>query len=369
MSGAVTQQNFSEVASLMEAFCPMHVILDEAGTIVQTGASLQKLRAGLPLVGRSFLEVFELRRPQAVQTMEGLLASEGVKLHLRLRGTPETSLKGVLAPFGGGRGAVVNLGFGISLLDAVRDYALVSSDFAATDLAIEMLYLVEAKSAAMEASRMLNLRLQGAMIAAEEQAFTDTLTGLKNRRAMDHVLARLITAGRDFALMHIDLDFFKAVNDTLGHAAGDHVLQNVARIMVEETRSEDTVARVGGDEFVILFDGLTDCDTLERVAGRIIQKLEVPMPFGTHMCHVSASCGTVLSLSYEHPEAAQMLADADLALYASKHAGRAQHSFFRVEMRETPAETGLENTSIPAAVAPRKTAPTPAQNRRKDGLL
>ena len=152
------------------------------------------------------------------------------------------------------------------------DYALVSSDFAATDLAIEMLYLVEAKSAAMEASRKLNLRLQGAMIAAEEQAFTDTLTGLKNRRAMDHVLARLIEAGREFALMHIDLDFFKAVNDTLGHAAGDHVLQNVARIMVEETRSDDTVARVGGDEFVILFDGLTDRETLVRVAERIIQK-------------------------------------------------------------------------------------------------
>jgi len=366
MSGAEAKPEIGAVSALMDAFCPMHVILDEAGTIVHIGATLQKLRAGLPLVGRAFLEVFELRRPQTAQTMEALLASAGVKLHLRLRGAPETALKGVLAPLGGGQGAVVNLGFGISLLDAVRDYALVSSDFAATDLAIEMLYLVEAKSAAMEASRMLNLRLQGAMIAAEEQAFTDTLTGLKNRRAMDHVLARLITAGRDFALMHIDLDFFKAVNDTLGHAAGDHVLQNVARIMVEETRSEDTVARVGGDEFVILFDGLTDCETLERVAKRIIQKLEVPMPFGAHMCHVSASCGTVLSLSYDSPEAAQMLADADLALYASKHAGRAQHSFFRVEMRETSAADAPPEDSIPAAMAPRKSATAPAQNRRKD---
>jgi hypothetical protein len=64
-----------------------------------------------------------------------------------------------------------------------------------------------------------------------------------------------------------------------------------------------------------------------------------------------------------------MLADADLALYASKHAGRAQHSFFRVEMREASAHTELTNNSIPAAVAPRKAAPTPAQNRRKDGLL
>jgi len=179
------------------------------------------------------------------------------------------------------------------------------------------------------------------------------------------VLARLIEAGREFALMHIDLDFFKAVNDTLGHAAGDHVLQNVARIMVEETRSDDTVARVGGDEFVILFDGLTDRETLVQVAERIIQKLEVPMPFGAHMCHVSASCGTVLSMSYDAPDAVQMLADADLALYASKHAGRAQHSFFRREMRDAGLSPEISGV-IPAAVAPRKGTAGDAENRRID---
>jgi len=351
----------ADLGDLMETLCPMHVILDETGHIVHVGATLQKLRADLPMQGARFLEVFELRRPRRVTTMDELLKSAGVKLHLRLRGAPETGLKGVLAPLSDGRGAVLNIGFGISLLDAVRDYALVSSDFAATDLAIEMLYLVEAKSAAMEASRKLNLRLQGAMIAAEEQAYTDTLTGLKNRRAMDHVLARLIGRGSDFALMQIDLDFFKAVNDTLGHAAGDHVLQNVARIMVEETRDDDTVARVGGDEFVILFDGLTECAALSRVAERIIEKLEVPMPFGEHLCQISASCGTVLSQSYDAPEAAVMLADADLALYASKNAGRAQHSFFSPQMRE--AKTGATG-AIPAAVEPRHAGKTPPKDRR-----
>jgi diguanylate cyclase (GGDEF)-like protein len=324
---------------VLDAFCPMHLVLDETGHICHAGASLQKLRPGSKLLGARFLEVFELRRPRRVGSMRDLLQNAGVKLHLRFRAPPETALKGVLTPLEGGRGAVVNLGFGISLMDAVRDYALVSSDFAATDLAIEMLYLVEAKSAAMEASRKLNLRLQGAMIAAEEQAFTDTLTGLKNRRAMDHVLARLIRQGRGFALMQIDLDFFKAVNDRLGHAAGDYVLQNVARIMVEETREEDTVARVGGDEFVILFDGLTARSALSRVAARIIEKLEVPMPFGEDVCQISASCGTVLSHNYAEPEAGGMLSDADIALYASKNAGRAQHRFFCEDMRrETAAE-------------------------------
>lgn len=325
---------------VLDTLCPMHAVLDPSGHICHAGPTLRKLRPGRALESCRFLELFELRRPRTVDSMEALLASSGMKLHLKFRDPPATALKGVLMPLPGtGRdgaptGAVVNLSFGISIVDAVRDYKLSAADFAATDLTIEMLYLVEAKSAAMEASRKLNTQLQSAMIAAEERAFTDTLTGLRNRRAMDHILGRLIDSGRRFALMHIDLDYFKAVNDTLGHAAGDHVLQEVARIMVEETRSDDTVARVGGDEFVILFDGLVDEKRLEAAAGRIISKLEVPIPFEGQFCHVSASGGTVLSSAYAAPDAAQMLADADLALYASKHKGRACHTFFRPELRD-----------------------------------
>lgn len=333
-----------ELATLLDAFCPMHLRLDATGHIRHVGPTLQKLRPEAPMLGLRFMELFELRRPRSVNSMEDLLRSAHVKLHMRFREMPQTALNGVLAPLPDGQGAIVNLSFGISLVDAVRDYALTGTDFAATDLAIEMLYLVEAKSAAMEASRKLNLRLQGAMIAAEEQAYTDTLTGLKNRRAMDHVMHRLIATQSQFALMNIDLDYFKAVNDTLGHAAGDHVLQKVARIMVDETRAEDTVARIGGDEFVIIFDGVTDREMLSNVAKRIITKLEQPMPFGEQMCNISASCGTVLSESYEAVDAAQMQADADLALYASKNAGRARHSFFTPKMRAD----GICGAAVPA---------------------
>ncbi len=335
LEGHVQEEDrLEELAQLLDTFCPMHLRLNATGHICHVGPTMQKLRPDSPIIGQRFMELFELRRPRAVGSMEELLKSAGLKLQVRFREPPQTALSGVLAPLPDGEGAIVNLSFGISLMDAMRDYTLTSTDFAATDLAVEMLYLVEAKSAAMEASRKLNLRLQGAMIAAEEQAYTDTLTGLKNRRAMDHVLDRAILTQTNFALMHIDLDFFKAVNDTLGHAAGDHVLQKVARIMVDATRAEDTVARVGGDEFVIIFDGLTDRGQLVKVAERIISELEKPMPFGDHVCNISASCGTVLSENYETADAAEMLADADLALYASKHAGRARHSFFTKKMRE-----------------------------------
>ncbi len=233
--------------SALDVLCPMHLILGPSGHILHAGPTLCKMRKGQGLSGQRFLEVFEVKRPRALNCMADLMSDEPQKLRLKLRAAPHTAFKGVLVPAKDGDGTmIVNLSFGISILDGVRDFALTNADFAATDLAIEMLYLIEAKTAAMEASYNLNSKLQGAKIAAEEQAYTDTLTGLKNRRALDTVLTRLLSASNSFAVMHIDLDYFKTVNDTLGHAAGDHVLQHVARIMVDETRSHDLVARVGG---------------------------------------------------------------------------------------------------------------------------
>ncbi|MEY8827759.1 diguanylate cyclase [Sedimentitalea sp. XS_ASV28] len=315
-----------QLTAWLDTLCPMHVVLDATGHVTSVGPTLQKLRPDAPMVGQRFLELFELTRPRTVTNVAGLLAHAGAKLHLQLRDEPRTSLKGVAVATG--QGAIVNLSFGISVLDAVRDYALTNSDFAATDLTIELLYLVEAKSAAMEASRTLNQRLQGAKIAAEEQAFTDTLTGLKNRRAMEHVLSRKVTGPEPFALMNLDLDFFKAVNDTMGHAAGDHVLQVAARIMVEETRDQDMVARVGGDEFVLMFDGLRDKRRLGGIARRLIARLQEPVSFEGQLCTVSASIGTVISGQSCGRDPGELLQKADIALYASKRAGRGRHTFF-----------------------------------------
>ena len=266
--------------------------------------------------------------------MEDLRAMAGRKLHLQLRGRPQTELKGIFVPldaaseFGPPGGAIINLSFGISVFEAVKDLSLTDADFAATDLAVEMLYLVEAKSAAMEASRKLNLRLQGAKIAAEEQAFTDTLTGLRNRRGMNHIVTRLLEAGETFALMHLDLDYFKSVNDTLGHAAGDHVLQHVAKLMVKETRSDDIIVRTGGDEFVLIFVGLARRDRVCAIADRLIKRLEEPIYFNGEECRISASIGATLSCNYQEPSIDVLLGDADVALYEAKARGRSKQIFF-----------------------------------------
>ena len=315
----------SDFAAACDVLAPMNLWIDPEGRIAHVGPTLKRLQSGAVWLHRPLLDLFEVERPHEAEDLAALFEAEGRAIRLRLREAPGTVFRGVLARVG--RGAVLNLGFGIGIIDAVRDHRLSSRDFAPTDLTVEMLYLIEAKSAAMAASRQLNRRLQAARTAAEEQAFTDTLTGLKNRRALDHILAREIGGGKAIAVMQIDLDHFKAVNDTLGHAAGDHVLQQVARVMVSVTRDDDVVARIGGDEFVILFRGAIRRAQIERLARRIIRGIEARMLFEGQPCNVSASAGSVLSTDYETPDPATLLADADRALYASKRAGRAQHRF------------------------------------------
>lgn len=343
----------------LDVLCPMHLILNASGQILHAGPTLFKIHREQDLIGLHFLDVFEVKYPRALASMADLSEAKQTKLRLKLRAAPYTSLKGTMVPIAlTGTGArtesegrvIVNLSFGISILDGVRDFALTNADFAATDLAIEMLYLVEAKTAAMEASYRLNTRLQGAKIAAEEQAFADTLTGLKNRRALDTVLKRLLDRRTSFAVMQIDLDYFKDVNDTLGHAAGDHVLQNVARIMVDETRGSDLVARVGGDEFTIVLPDIVSDATLRRVGGRIIERLQEPIPFQGNDCKISASIGTVWIQSGDTPRMEDLLDDADVALYASKRAGRSTQTLYRPELRSAANATSapsVENEKSP----------------------
>ncbi|MGR3662641.1 MAG: diguanylate cyclase domain-containing protein [Paracoccaceae bacterium] len=218
---------------------------------------------------------------------------------------------------------MLNLSFGIYAAEAVREYELTISDFAPTDLTVELLYLFEAKSVVMEEIAQLNGRLTTARLAAEENATTDVLTGLKNRRAMDQILAGLVVSNSNFGLMHLDLDYFKDVNDTFGHAVGDAVLQAAAQVLRDETREKDTVARVGGDEFVLIFKDIVDETRLLGIADRIVARLEVPIEFQGKICRASGSIGITTSSFNETLDAGRMMSDADVALYASKHRGRA----------------------------------------------
>lgn len=311
----------------------MHLTVSRTGHITHVGPTLCKLRPEKQWTGSRFLEVFRLVRPRQVSSMREFRGVAGRKLHLELREPPRTALKGLAVATEDG-GFVVNFSFGMSVVDAVRDLSLTSADFAATDLTVEMLYLIEAQSAAMEAARTLNARLQGAKAAAEEQAFTDPLTGLANRRAMDMTLARLVASNSPLALMNVDLDYFKMINDTMGHAAGDRVLTRVATVFRRETRTEDLVSRVGGDEFVIILPDVIDRAYLERMGRRILDGLETPIDMSGQFCQISGSIGTTVWDGQSPTSPDTLLDDADIALYASKDGGRAQQTFYTPHLRE-----------------------------------
>ncbi len=327
----------------LDRIMPMHVIVGLDEIITHVGPTLAKTKPAVDFVGKHFFDLFEARRRGQGGSLVDACAESGRKVYLRLRDDFKTQLIATASVLPNQGGILLNLSFGIAVIDAVGHYDLAGSDFAPTDLTLEMLYLVEAKSAALDESSQLNQRLHGAKTAAEADAASDMLTGLFNRRVLDQVLGRLAARNLPFTLMHLDLDLFKAVNDTLGHAAGDHVLKVVSRILKEETRMEDTVARVGGDEFVLVFDRLTDPKRLDAIAERIIKRLKVPVEIkdGT-VAQIAGSIGLVSSIIYDNPDPAQMMEDADTALYASKERGRACHTMFEhgmLPMKDASAQT------------------------------
>ena len=305
---------------------PMHLIVDRNGTILSAGATLERMR-GRSLCGAELFEMFDLRRPHGVQDMRDLAGRDGEAARLAFREPPTTTLKGHFVSDGAGN-YIFDLCFGITVREAVAEYGLTATDFAPTSLAVEMLYVLEANAAAMAASRDLNRRLHDAKAAAERIARTDALTGLENRRAMEAVIEDLADRGLPFGLMHVDLDYFKSVNDSHGHAAGDHVLTYVAQLLKRETREGDHVIRLGGDEFVIVLRGLVKKRDLSQIAGRIIEALEEPIPYEGALCRISASIGVTTSDLYERPEVERMLNDADRALYRSKLGGRSRSTIF-----------------------------------------
>ncbi len=315
---------------MLDTLCPMHVRLGKDGQILHAGPTVTKILGVKNVDGLLFLDKFEILRPRSVKTFANLRDYAGKKLHLQLLDDDKTQLKAVVANFPDGT-AIVNLSFGIHVLDAVVDFSLTSTDFAPTDLAMEMLYIVEAKSAAMEETRMLNNRLQGAKMAAERRADTDTLTGLRNRRALNTALEHAIAAKHPFSLLRVDLDYFKQINDGHGHAVGDFVLQQASQIMQSLARKEDLVARVGGDEFVILLHGVSRKSRIIQISQDIISYLENEIVHRNERLKVSASIG-ISSVLKAGKTADDLLEEADIALYGSKRAGRARYTFFKPGM-------------------------------------
>ena len=162
----------------------------------------------------------------------------------------------------------------------------------------------------------------------------DVLTGLANRSLFEERIGLALAGARRgalFAVLFLDLDRFKMVNDTLGHQVGDDLLRAVAGRLLENVREQDTVARFGGDEFVVLQLGVTRTDDAAYLARRILDAFAVPFEVGGHHLVVGTSIG-VATAPNDGDSAETLLKNADLALYISKSEGRGRFRFFEPAM-------------------------------------
>lgn len=187
-----------------------------------------------------------------------------------------------------------------------------------------------------------------------QQANFDTLTGLPNRRMLRDRMEQEIRKGRrggsHMALLFIDLDHFKEVNDTLGHDSGDQLLVLAAHRIRDCLRASDTVARMGGDEFTVLVPDLADGAQLERLLHNILRTLSTSFQLGDEQVFVSASIGITM-YPQDASEVESLLKNADQALYAAKGAGRNRFSFFTPALQEAAQQRARLSHDLRNALA------------------
>lgn len=230
--------------------------------------------------------------------------------------------------------------------------------------------LTEALKRAKLQTEARNNELEAARVRIEHNALHDSLTGLPNRRYLDEVLKRHAPTGYlatgSVALLHMDLDRFKQINDTLGHAAGDAMLIHAAAVLRANCRPDTFVARIGGDEFVVVLSAQEGDAALAAVAERIVRQMRQPVLYEGHECRFGVSIGIAVE-DGEAIDVKHLLINADIALYRAKARGRNRFEFFSEALQAEVVNTkrvadeilnGLERNEFVAYYQPQFDAHT-----------
>lgn len=187
----------------------------------------------------------------------------------------------------------------------------------------------------------------------EHSALHDSLTDLPNRSLLRDLVEHALTMARRnqniLALLYIDLDRFKHINDSLGHAVGDRLLQAIALRLSESLRASDTVCRLGGDEFVIVLSEMTHADDAAVCAEKLLHSLRVPSVIDEHEIHVSLSIGIAI-FPGDGEDVDSLLKNADSAMYEAKGLGRDNYQFYRHDLNSGATERQLLETDLRHAI-------------------
>jgi diguanylate cyclase (GGDEF)-like protein/PAS domain S-box-containing protein len=201
----------------------------------------------------------------------------------------------------------------------------------------------------VEDEKLLELQAQ----QLNHQANHDALTGLPNRMLFKDRLTQMIHSSKrnneQFALLFIDLDQFKKINDSLGHHIGDEVLVEAAKRLQDSIREEDTLARLGGDEFTIIIKDLKDNTSASIVAQKIIDAMQEPISIKSHQLYVSSSIGISIYPN-DAKDQNNLIKYADLAMYKAKDEGRNNYQFYSADMTKFAFERVVMESSLRVAI-------------------
>ena len=330
-----------------EVLLPFHVLLDTKGVIQSAGLPLTKLLGAKTLIGRHVDSVLKVVKPRNIDLSGGARDGFGKRLTVAFSALGE---RADARAFGmtiavtvvGEPHVLLALTPGVNARNFIENHGLKISDLGPSDGSADILPLLAMQEEMLEDSKRKSASLAAARDVAERLANHDALTGLPNRRALMRELKRAMDKGT-VNVLHMDLDRFKEINDTFGHAAGDAALKHAAACLREVMGDDVLTARLGGDEFIAALEGTRPDAELRALARRLVATMTETFEFGGEALAVGASVGIATKTQDDVLSAEALLHHADLALYKAKRLGNHEPVICSPELRR--AQEDFQNLS------------------------
>ncbi len=329
----------------LDEIIPFAFIVTADGQSLHIGRTIRKALNLSEACQPNFFDIFDFSAPRRMVGNQDLHLACGKRISLKTKGGEDGAsleLRASVARSHPTRKEFIILtSLGRRMPELIERLQLSDRDFAHADASIDLFYFLNTQSELLRDTQTMAERLREAKELAEAQAHTDTLTGLPNRRALtayaECLLGKPGSERGNVFLLHVDLDRFKQVNDSLGHAAGDAILRRVTSDLLAASDDDGLVARIGGDEFVLIATRFQSEDQVEAMAEDLIASISAPLKVNGMQAKVGASIGITLIRPGSTKSIDTFLLEADLALYDVKNSGRGAVKVFCGEMLDREA--------------------------------